>query len=461
MELPLYTWKEIQEIKRLAIPEATAASFVQNAVIPSIPVVLRKPVEQELFTERDTLEVIRDIFQNPFRDLPHPKIILGDTELFSEHANDPDFIAERLMELLPEPDRESAQDYVERIKKKASCPELFYYMKVRANNNPLLWHKVREVQKHIFRHMPYPAGGVEIDIFFGDYSKTPTNIHRDGAGFIYVVSGKKTFVVWPYRHFSGLELVKKDAHLRPAYFLGESAKFSEHESSGITLEGNRGDIIFWPDDHWHIGKGDGSTAITFCMSFFFNAPVLPDLFPSLQEIGESDPARYVPRSLAPPTGIQWGDSGPNSLVSSLDHWWNEASILHSRLKDSYTLLQIERASGAGFNQPFFPTQIDRSAVRNLKVKCDPEYPILLLVRGQTVYVAANGVSRELPEGAGSVIRFVDWLNRGIPFTPGTAVQEFCKSQTSPLNASQVETLEQCLDFILSMRAAYLLDENEA
>ena len=122
--------------------------------------------------------------------------------------------------------------------------------------SPSLWSAARELMSGLFPRAGFPGGGVSVTSFIGPYETTPFAVHKDSEHvFTFPVTGEKVFHLWPYES------------LAERLSLGEALRFDEGHTpfrnelpAGLTpieLRGRPGDLMYWPPEYWHVGRGDG------------------------------------------------------------------------------------------------------------------------------------------------------------------------------------------------------------
>lgn len=108
--------------------------------------------------------------------------------------------------------------------------------------------------------VPYGTSGSNLNLFLGNYRKTPVGMHKDAEStFVMPIYGRKKMRVWPGKVF--------DRILPADGFLFEYGKYL---SRSILLSGKPGDVLFWPSSYWHVGEGDKDGKIFASLHFSFN-----------------------------------------------------------------------------------------------------------------------------------------------------------------------------------------------
>ena len=148
---------------------------------------------------------------------------------------------------LPRAEDASIQRYLARIKCTPKGRQFSIF--VRDFQLDLGWVFISRLQqflKGFYEIEGVPPERAEVDLFFGNYLRTHSGVHRDSADvFCFVVDGRKRFRAWPADTIpSGSPLT---GPTRYAHFLKRS----------VCLEGEPGDIIYWPSSYWHVAESGG------------------------------------------------------------------------------------------------------------------------------------------------------------------------------------------------------------
>jgi hypothetical protein len=129
--------------------------------------------------------------------------------------------------------------------------------------------RVAGVVDFLTQHSGLPAGFFNGGSFFGSYTKTPFEIHTDPAGTLtWPVTGTKRILVWPRSYF------EKD----PSVFVMGNHKqvldrLENHESAADVLQAEPGDMMYWPADYWHAGKGTSGYHATVTLSYYYGKSI--------------------------------------------------------------------------------------------------------------------------------------------------------------------------------------------
>ena len=173
--------------------------------------------------------------------------------------------------------------------------------------------KVAGVVDFLTQQSGIPAGFFNGGSFFGSYTKTPFEIHTDPAGVLtWPVRGTKRILVWPKSYFDK----------EPSVFdLGTHKqvldKLENHEKGAEVLAAEPGDLMYWPADYWHAGKGTSGYHATVTLSYYYLRSIAGLIGKTVQASLE---ARLGPKA------IYWGS-------------WDKTSNLPETIKDALGVLR--------------------------------------------------------------------------------------------------------------------------
>jgi len=195
--------------------------------------------------------------------------------------------------------------------------------------HPALWARTRTFLEGLYAQTGYVIGHADVDIFVGNYRRTPVGIHRDAASnFSFVVHGKKEMMFWPP------EAISRDPH-----------SCADRNFPGSTpIQGSRGDIIFWPFDYWHIATSDVGWAVTLNVAIYLTGPFAL----LLRGLGSDPRLKALPSSMD--SGSATDGPEEHSLPQGLRHGLDlyRGALNHQSLDDTLSELWIRRVSAGGF-----------------------------------------------------------------------------------------------------------------
>jgi hypothetical protein len=129
-------------------------------------------------------------------------------------------------------------------------------------HSDIINHKILQAIQPLIDNIGYPATGVEITIFIGNYGWTPLGIHQDHRGenvlHFHLGPGKKTMYVWEeekYEKLTGSKFNNMD--IEPLLEHADVYPFEE------------GDIFYMPWNNFHVGYSD---ELSVGITLWFNNP---------------------------------------------------------------------------------------------------------------------------------------------------------------------------------------------
>jgi 50S ribosomal protein L16 3-hydroxylase len=253
------------------------------------------------------------------------------------------------------------------------------------------WRRVRLFLGGLYARVGVPADRAEVDLFSGSYAQSRSGIHRDSADvFCFVIEGRKRIRVWPRATFPG-----------GAYWYGLGAG-RRRLTRSTCLDGEAGDILYWPSSYWHVGESRGGTVSSLSLGLYRQdslaataARLVGD--EAARELGADDLIQSLPSAVgqlraAPPRALRAFARASRNLPVAL------------------VRRRMEQIAGYGFGHIPLPSARGRLRASSLYA-ADRAFPILWRVVGGTVIIAANGRSIALPRSK-ALRGMLEALNRG-------------------------------------------------
>jgi len=254
-----------------------------------------------------------------------------------------------------------------------------------------VWMRVRRFLSGLYARVGVPAHRAELDLFAGTYARTRRGIHLDSADvFCFVIEGRKRIRLWPGSAFPDR-----------AFWYGYGGD-DKRLSRSRCLDGEPGDILYWPSSYWHVGESLGGIVSSLSLGLYQRGSL------------SSMTARLIEAEVKDTLGA-------DNFVESLPSSAAKLGGLRPRARRAFarasrnlttTLLRhrMEHVTGYGFaHLPSPPANGRLRASRDVAV--DPAFPIFYRSVGNTAIVAANGRSIALPRSK-ALRRTIDTLNRG-------------------------------------------------
>ena len=236
--------------------------------------------------------------------------------------------------------------------------------------------RLQQFLKGLYEIEGVPSGRAEVDLFMGNYRRTHSSVHRDSADvFCFVVDGRKHIRAWPADAISSSSPVTGPSQYMR--FLGQS----------IWLEGNPGDIIYWPSSYWHVAESGGWFGSSLSLGLYYGSDLVQALAPGLEAgsreiFGNKKPIASLPFS---------NRRVPASLVSVAERVGRESGTVTRALMCFW----MQRITGYGFER--IPRVRGHVLLRAGKsVRANGSSLILSRKIGNHLVIAANGQSIVVP-----------------------------------------------------------------
>ncbi len=256
-----------------------------------------------------------------------------------------------------------------------------------------LWRRLREFFRAWFEHTGMPAGGATADIFLASYPTTPFGVHQDDQDvFTWVVSGRKRMLVWPPEVFEGVDRRAVD--------------LDDYRARATVLEGEPGDLMFWPSSYWHIGESLGHPVVTLSLGRFTSV---------VEEVVVEEAKRFLGGTFVLEGLERAADSlriDRRELQTLPDPLRDATAQLRRGMEDALQRRWLARLSNAGLAPP--PARSTPLAA-SARIAADPIHPVLFAESTGGFIVAGAGRTLFV-EAAPWIPALLDALNRGVPTT---------------------------------------------
>jgi hypothetical protein len=376
------------------------------------PVLIKQPFSKPITTDRELLDILK-IWADAGR---HGRAVVSDISYIDADA-------------LPGATDRTLDDSIQRIER-AWDDDWFAYVTDVHQYDGTIWERAIEILlPAVRRNGGLPAGGFRIEGFFGKYRSTPTGIHLDSSdNFSFIVRGPKRLLFWPRERFQ--PRVQIPDPRAPSQELALTRRYEDHVSDAIILDGEEGDVIYWPRDYWHVGASPEGWTAMINLAMWWNArPITLARFvlnrvlhldgePSLHAFNPDAVLDQV--STPPPTLIRPVRDAASQVFAESEYM---AHAVWANVTTSY-----------GFTLP--PSKRPVPAVAN-DMRVRVKHPILLLQNNGTCALAACGrqtatslrtvhgcaLLNEAPGAEYAVQELIDIFTGGTPATDDATQQE--------------------------------------
>lgn len=120
------------------------------------------------------------------------------------------------------------------------------------------FRSICEFVRPMFTVLGIPKKQIEVNLFIGNYKRTPFGVHVDRASIFHMpVVGIKKMRTWK------AEYVRKNPELRHA------KEYKKHLKNSVLLKAEPGGFMYWPSNRWHTGESTGTFSVTWGFGFWF------------------------------------------------------------------------------------------------------------------------------------------------------------------------------------------------
>jgi 50S ribosomal protein L16 3-hydroxylase len=155
---------------------------------------------------------------------------------------------------LPESGDGSIGRYAERVNQMLEGRRFGLVVNQYSMHQAQVYLRLRKLFRGLNELVGTPAFLSEAVVFLGNYDKTPFGIHQDSASnFTFVLEGRKRIRAWPDKFFPD----SRSACQRLEY-----ERFLD---GATTLDGEPGDVLYWPSSYWHVAESLGGLSLTLGM----------------------------------------------------------------------------------------------------------------------------------------------------------------------------------------------------
>jgi hypothetical protein len=300
-----------------------------------------------------------------------------------------------------------------------------------------LWMRMRDFFRGLYELIGIPAEKSEAVVFLRNHAPTSFGLHKDDASvFMFILNGRKKILAWPNDRF----VAKGDMFCTMDY--------EPFRDEATILEGEPGDIIYWPSSYWHVGESSGEWSASISLGLRLNYQPFADVVRHLIRL-VSDRLGQAPR-------IDTYPFDPNSLRQSATEMPGEIRTaidvlrevsLSADIEQVNKLAWLNRVTGFGFLRVPPPLPPGRLAEDEV-IYAQKDYPIVWLPWSEgRMACSANGHSFTLRE-SNCVIKMIERLNTGSAYRVKDLIEESAGSSTH----DSTTLLQYVLGKLYSMRA---------
>ena len=263
-----------------------------------------------------------------------------------------------------------------------------------------LWDRLSSFLRSLYHLVGLPARTAEVALFLRNHEKTSFGVHRDDASvFLFPLQGRKRILAWRPEVFASTNVTS-------------TLEYEQFRDEAIILEGEPGDVLYWPSTHWHIGEADPGASITANLGLHVVARPEEELWSAMRLTGHGRvtvpmASRCLP---CPPYDLQ--ERAPR-LPTTWQEWLRalQEATLDGSLAKALQLVWVNRVTGRGFTHcpsPQRPEPVHEEAVVRALT------PIVWIPWStEKIACSANGHAFAITSTPG-VLPLLEHLSRGTP-----------------------------------------------
>lgn len=305
---------------------------------------------------------------------------------------------------LPARDDRSTAGYAERVTRQLHDRRFGLMVENFHVYDAQIWLRLREFLRGLYEFTGIPGDHNKTGLFLGNYEKTPVGLHEGGSSnFKFVIEGRKRLRVWPGEVF------------RQKRNIAHTHDYERFLDQSIVLEGEPGDLIYWPSGYWHIGESvDGALAVSLSLALFMNPRPSMDMSQTIETVEEllkdSKDTEIYPLQ---PDKLQESANKLPRLVKQVTEAFR-AAHRKTQVQQALQVQWMNRVTGFGFiSVP--PPLSHRALDENEVVRCDPNYPVVWLpANDDEIICSANGHAFSVTAHP-KILKLLKRLNSGEPY----------------------------------------------
>lgn len=308
----------------------------------------------------------------------------------------------------PKQSDKNIKGYADRITGVPPTKEFTYYQGRLQVHSDKLWYRARVFSEGLLRLVGLPTKGINLDTFIGRYSSTPRGIHTDAAStFMAIVHGHKKMLLWPPEFFNNINVEIKGTELHKTLM---DFDYKTVLDKAIVLDGDPGDILYWPSSYWHIGIADDPNELVAIINFgmFFdeqsNAMITKFVTDALQNSLENYHKEPTYKSTQIETALEVEFKALNNIREFIN-----SSIPETQLKNQW----LKRLSAVGFRHT--PLPLDDDVEIDASTQFVIDLPVLIDKNENELFIYANGHYLQVDYDP-TVIKILDFVNSGNTFS---------------------------------------------
>jgi 50S ribosomal protein L16 3-hydroxylase len=391
------------------------------------PLVIKNPFAAPVSTTEEAFAALRNARDKFDKDGAHVKwqFYKGDGFMLEGY---------KISAYVPRISDKSLGDYAKRIN-----------TKLKGESFGLVLHDLQEYHPQFYLRMREFLSGLAAQaqvrwralpgLFFGNYEQTPFGIHQDPANvFAFVIEGRRRIYLWPEEYF------------QDSFDRGRNSDFAKLRRDATVLEGEPGDVLYWPGRYWHVGEPLGDLSIGISVALM---PVQLSSF-IVGAINNQIDEFLCPR-LTTDGGFPHVAREVEESAEMIAAAATRAAKLLKRARDDSDFIQsvqvawLDHMTSGGNDPPPPPLPLE-TLDDNCLIGGIPEIPIVWITSDDKIVCSANGNSILLP-AAPAIVGLLTELNGGATLRVRDLIKKY--KGVSRRDGVQFKVTKPGLRFLLS------------
>jgi 50S ribosomal protein L16 3-hydroxylase len=346
----------------------------------------------------------------------------------------------------------SFEGWARRLSQELPGRSFLFHMHRLQSRSPLIFERYRQFTDGLFEQVGLPTFRLDSDMFAGDYSETFFGVHKDlTANFAFILTGRKRMLLWPYE--SLLPYVKGSLDPSQIDYALQLRTFKEIREPPIVLEGEPGDVFYWPGRYWHCAEGTGSLSITTNLAIYLAYTPMDTLpakvFEALQPPSE-ETAPFMP--FDPARRQEMAGTLPEVMRRATTHLVTQMKrLLEGGVEREMELMWLRHLSSGGYmSVPPPETGVVLDEAQAMKLQPEAGLVWRRLATGE-IGVSANGLAACLPESRG-LVELLGRLSGGGAHRVGALLDEAAEERRGAEVVWSRERMREVLTELAAQRA---------
>jgi 50S ribosomal protein L16 3-hydroxylase len=345
---------------------------------------------------------------------------------------------------IPSEEDGSIHSYANRVVHEMGCDKFDLMVNHLQVHNAEMWLRLRAFFRPVYESVGFLPNNTEVVLFLRNYKATARGLHKDSASvFLFVIEGRKRMIAWPNEYFKDKQQV------------WETLDYDRYLEDATVLDGEPGDILYWPASYWHVGESDDELSLSLSVGLHMKYKPVEEV---LEQITESIESRC--RTASSTDKYPFDPNNPQQSAEALPMMMEEVTdtlkVLggSQELEQALKLAWLKRVTGYSFPKVPLPLP-HRPLADDEVIRGEKDYPVIWSEWAEgRVAVSANGhpfvaTSKE------NVVKLIRRLNEGQAHRVGELINQ-CAASGVP---GDREFLRGVLEKLYTLRAVIIVGDD--